>query len=283
MDGKYCNLTLQEKTELSNKYIYLYRESDQKKFKEIVFDIVSFDVRKFVRSKFYMFPNLFEDITQEAFLLINKYVNKGSSFDPNKGVYIVIYLQNAIGSAGMTIVDKMKTPVKYDIKRRQALVKKLQSIAQEHNLQSIKDAIPMLIDEINPSLTGEKRRAIECEIEEILNVTSAVKIPDDKQQDDDSAHYELVDEKSDFTHKLDDIYEIKRTYHVARMLFEKKALSLLQFKTFHVFIYSKLLGRDDKKSDLARMLGMTRQNFCRALNEAIKIVEEYIKKHSDND
>ncbi len=280
MDNRNGNLTLQQKTEITNKNIQLYRATNDIKYKKKVSDIVDVDVCKFVRSKFYMFPELYEDIKQEALFIVNKYINSNSSFDPEKDVYIVLYLQKAILSTGRKIIDKMKSPVKYDVKKRQNLVKKLQNIAKENNLESIKEAIPILIEKENPNISDDEFSAYEVEYNNLLNVTICAKIPEDKQ-DDDNGHYELADENSDFTNNLEEIYEIKRRYHIACILYDKKVISNLQFKTFNIFFLSRLLGREDKKSALAKKLGMTRQNFCRALNEAIKIIEEYIKTHKD--
>lgn len=283
MDKNNGKLTLQEKTEFSNKNIKLYRETGNIKYKELAFDIVKPDVENFCYRKFYNYRQYIDDIIQNAFLLINKYMNGGSAFDPDKGVYILVYLQEAIVDNCRTTIDKYKTPWKYDIKKRRELIKNLQAIIDEQNLSSYKEAVAIYIDKEYPDLSVEERRNIESAMNKIINITQSSQIPDDKEQDEDTIHYELVDEKSDFTKSLDVLYEIRYIYHIALMLYEKGKLSNLQLKTFSVYIKSKLQETDEKKSDLARKLGMTRQNFCRALNDALEIVLGYKLSHSDDD
>lgn len=275
-------LTWQEKAEYSNKYIKLYRETNREEYKALAFEIIDPDVRKFCRTNFYMYPHLMEDIIQNALFLVLKHVNKGTSFDPEKGVYIVTYLQSALKNVCRLTVDKDKTSAKYDPKKRIALIKKLQAIVEEKNLRTIQEAIPFYINMVKPNLTEEERSRYEYKINSLIAVTTSTKIPDDRQ-DDDAIHSELVDESSDFTDGLETVYTLRRKYHVASMLFDKKQMSRLQFSTFNAVYYSFLHGYDMKKSELARRMGMTRQNFCRAFNEAKKVVDEYINTHDDDD
>lgn len=277
---KYDKLTLQEKTELTNKYISLYRKTNDMKFKNLAFEIIESDVRGLCHAKFYSYKAMYEDILQEMFLEVSKQMNVGTSFDPERGVYIVLYLQKDLVNKGREMIDKSKTPTSFSPKHRVAVIKKLQAIADELGFESIQDALPTYIERKYPDMSDGDRHQKEYELNNLLQVTTSQQIPDDCQEDD-AIRSQLVDESSDFTKDFERIHAIVYRYQVAIKLFRQKKLSKLQFLTFRAVFLAGAHKLDLSKSDLAEAMNMSRQNFCRAFNDAKAVIEKYLETHGE--
>lgn len=263
-----------------NSLIIKYRQTMDNSFKKEACDLLEDDLCRFFSSHFIKFYHLKDDIMQEMRLVLSNLINVNSPFDPSLGINIIFYAKQALLSAGRKYVDKMKTSIKYEPKKRVELLKEINSIQKDNPNFDLDACIRYYVTTKYKKLTKDK---IEQKVLEKKSLLLAGEIAPSLDETIDESGTPMGNtiaaQDSDFTEKIELRYQVKQIAFVAKKMYEKKLLSDLQFQVFKAFALSVLKDEGLTNADLAKEMNKSRQNFDRALNEALRKIKKYCAKY----
>ncbi len=268
------SLNTEEKVIRSNSLIEKYRLTNAIIFKNQAWEIFRVDLAKFVNTYFKGYSKeVKEDILQSMALVVCKLINKGSSFDPSKGVYLLTYARKSLLEAGYECVDSTKTSMAYNRKLLISLKKKIETVKRDIPDASDESIIEAFVKSKKPDISEQELNEKIYQLKNLLVVHQGSVSLDTPIDEDGTTRAELVADEGDFVKGIEqkDIFQL--FIRIIDEMHSKKELSRLE----HQAVKIMLTGKFENSTDAGESLGKSRQNFNRAFNKAKKKIPVYIR------
>lgn len=275
-------MDLKEKTEITNKYIALYRATNESRYKDLAWEIFKPDVRKLANYYFSSFPSKVEDVFQNMSLEVSNLINKGSSFDETKGFYLISYAKKSLINKGRELVDWSKCAAVYNRKLKIKLSNFINAEISKNEKTSIDDLIENFARKEFPSLNAEKMKKKIVYLNDLYCETNAQISLDEPIDEDGNSRYETVSDGKDYFAKIESEDLKLDFFRALDEMKNKGAISVLEYQCVYACFEAFFNDTYINNAILAKRLCKTRQNFDRALKSGISKFKTYWNKTREN-